>query len=295
MIELKITQNNSIDILNITKNNNILFRDKFSIFKFYNLFDKVINQKDDKIKIEIQNKKVNNKNTYLINLIDFSYTIDNLKFKKNTLIYNYIENKINSEPFNDLDKINQLLNDTFISILDKYNFKYSYEINNDLFKLLISNFDIDFKIDDDDIYNKITFLLDDLINSKLNTTFIIFYDSNLIDISCDKYENVYCFNCSLMKNIDEYNLIFSNCFNNFNFDILYDCIIKKWPIEYNDELLYKNINYYFQNCYILDSFKTDNIYLIILTKIINELYDFKQECIVNSIVLNNNIKSFLTS
>lgn len=295
MIELKITQNNSIDILNITKNNNILFRDKFSIFKFYNLFDKVINQKDDKIKIEIQNKKVNNKNTYLINLIDFSYTIDNLKFKKNTLIYNYIENKINSEPFNDLDKINQLLNDTFISILDKYNFKYSYEINNDLFKLLISNFDIDFKIDDDDIYNKIIFLLDDLINSKLNTTFIIFYDSNLIDISCDKYENVYCFDCSLMKNIDEYNLIFSNYFNNFNFDILYDCIIKKWPIEYNDELLYKSINYYFQNCYIVDSFKTDNIYLIILTKIINELYGFKQECIVNSIVLNNNIKSFLTS
>ena len=84
MKELKFEINNHINNILIQKNNNIIYKDKMKILEFYSVLQEGINKNKD---VFISNNKLNNKEYFLINLMDITSIIENIKYNKGSLLY----------------------------------------------------------------------------------------------------------------------------------------------------------------------------------------------------------------
>ena len=89
MKELKFEIDNHINNILIQKNNNIIYKDKMKILEFYSVLQEGINKNKD---VFISNNKLNNKEYALINLMDITSIIENFKYNKGSLLYEYIKN-----------------------------------------------------------------------------------------------------------------------------------------------------------------------------------------------------------
>ena len=87
MKELKFEIENHINNILIKRNNNIIYKDKIKILEFYNILQQGINKNKD---VFISNNKINNKEYALINLMDITSIIENFKYNKGSLLYEYI-------------------------------------------------------------------------------------------------------------------------------------------------------------------------------------------------------------
>ena len=94
MKELKFEIDNHINNILIQKNNNIIYKDKIKILEFYNILQQGINKNKD---VFISNNKINNKEYALINLMDITSIIENIKYNKGSLLYEYINLIVNNK------------------------------------------------------------------------------------------------------------------------------------------------------------------------------------------------------
>ena len=87
MKELKFEIDNHINNILIQKNNNIIYKDKIKILEFYNILQQGINKNKD---VFISNNKINNKEYALINLMDITSIIENIKYIKEVYYMNIL-------------------------------------------------------------------------------------------------------------------------------------------------------------------------------------------------------------
>lgn len=70
------------------------------------MFDEVLNDKEVTIKIAIGNQNITTKNYVLVNLLDIEAIINQFKYKKGSLIYEYVNIILENVDINIVDEIN---------------------------------------------------------------------------------------------------------------------------------------------------------------------------------------------
>ena len=244
MKELKFEIDNHINNILIQKNNNIIYKDKMKILEFYSVLQEGINKNKD---VFISNNKLNNKEYFLINLMDITSIIENIKYNKGSLLYEYINLIVNNKE-EYLNKIENIVDNLMHDINSSVDFDISWEFNNSLFKILTSLTDINVNIKIKELNTIVNNLLDCVVKYNSNKIYIIFIDKGLININLNN-DNLYIFNInSNVENINDYNLLFLDNYYEFNLNVLLDNIKLNWNKEYNDnyilDLLKDFINIY---------------------------------------------------
>lgn len=272
MNELKIYDNDHIFSIIIKQYNYILYKNKIDIMKFIKLFYDSIEKNTE---IYINNNLITSKEYVIINLMDTMNIVNNLKYNKNTLLYEYLKLLINNNSEMEIVNINNLIVKDFSKIIKKSKLNIVFDINDSLFEIFNATLDINFKYNFIDVERNINILLNYILKSNPEKKFIIFLDTNLLKIKL-KQNNFYLFDITDNYDIKKYNLFFNNDFQNFEYKILIDNIKLSWPKAYKDDeielSLYKYINLYFKN----DSLTIKDENIKIVNSIFNKLYNFSQ-------------------
>lgn len=252
MKELKFEIENHINNILIKKNNNIIYKDKIKILEFYNILQQGINKNKD---VFISNNKINNKEYSLINLMDITSIIENFKYNKGSLLYEYINLIVNNKE-EYLDKIEDIVDSLMQDIKDNVDLSISWEFNSSLFKTLSSLVDIDININIKELTVVINEILDYIMKYNSNKIYIIFIDKSLININFNN-DNLYIFNVNNnIEDLNDYNLLFLDNYYEFNLNVLLENIKLNWNKEYNDDYIL-NLLKDFINIYL----KYDNIFI----------------------------------
>lgn len=252
MKELKFEIENHINNILIKKNNNIIYKDKIKILEFYNILQQGINKNKD---VFISNNKINNKEYALINLMDITSIIENFKYNKGSLLYEYINLIVNNKE-EYLDKIEDIVDSLMQDIKDNVDLSISWEFNSSLFKTLSSLVDIDININIKELTVVINEILDYIMKYNSNKIYIIFIDKSLININFNN-DNLYIFNVNNnIEDLNDYNLLFLDYYYDFNLNVLLENIKLNWNKEYNDDYIL-NLLKDFINIYL----KYDNIFI----------------------------------
>lgn len=252
MKELKFEIENHINNILIKRNNNIIYKDKIKILEFYNILQQGINKNKD---VFISNNKINNKEYALINLMDITSIIENFKYNKGSLLYEYINLIVNNKE-EYLDKIEDIVDGLMQDIKDNVDLNISWEFNSSLFKTLSSLVDIDININIKELTVVINEILDYIMKYNSNKIYIIFIDKSLININFNN-DNLYIFNVNNnIEDLNDYNLLFLDYYYDFNLNVLLENIKLNWNKEYNDDYIL-NLLKDFINIYL----KYDNIFI----------------------------------
>jgi len=252
MKELKFEIENHINNVLIKRNNNIIYKDKIKILEFYNILQQGINKNKD---VFISNNKINNKEYALINLMDITSIIENFKYNKGSLLYEYINLIVNNKE-EYLDKIEDIVDGLMQDIKDNVDLNISWEFNSSLFKTLSSLVDIDININIKELTVVINEILDYIMKYNSNKIYIIFIDKSLININFNN-DNLYIFNVNNnIEDLNDYNLLFLDYYYDFNLNVLLENIKLNWNKEYNDDYIL-NLLKDFINIYL----KYDNIFI----------------------------------
>ncbi len=252
MKELKFEIENHINNILIKRNNNIIYKDKIKILEFYNILQQGINKNKD---VFISNNKINNKEYALINLMDITSIIENFKYNKGSLLYEYINLIVNNKE-EYLDKIEDIVDGLMQDIKDNVDLNISWEFNSSLFKTLSSLVDIDINVNIKELTVVINEILDYIMKYNSNKIYIIFIDKSLININFNN-DNLYIFNVNNnIEDLNDYNLLFLDYYYDFNLNVLLENIKLNWNKEYNDDYIL-NLLKDFINIYL----KYDNIFI----------------------------------
>ena len=282
-------------ILNLKQDNYIIYNNKINLYRFYYYFYELLENKNNNVEIYLGSKKISYKDTKLINIMDVEKLILNLKFEKNSMLYDCILKLLG---FVDIDEQNKIFSDISLIIdnLIKDNFNdLEYYIDDNFIKTVSSNLNIIFK--DDDINKNINNLLKKYITLDDSKTYIIFYESDFIQIKFKEYEynNVYFFDISKSNKLEKYNICLFDDFTDFNYNVLLDEIEKNWPQSFNKNDV-KNVLNHFYHIYVSNiNYYSDKIDEIILNKVLNIIYKNNRTIEYDVSRIDNNIINFLTN
>lgn len=292
MINFKILFNDKEIDLNIKRNNNILYQNKKPILELYSYFDEVINEKNDDINISFDYKKITSSNCILINLMDVDSIINNGKFKKGSILWEYINSLIENIDENNISDLNTYLESFFSKVKEASIVEYNSFFDIDVVKLYNNFINIKPQIDTCVLYNKLLEMLDVLIKKKLNKTFIIFIDNNINVNIIKDYENIYLFDISKNKNSDKYNLICIDELKEINFDILLNTLEDHWPIECDKKSIMEYLNNYFNTYLNNEKVVVNNDNDLIIALLLNKIYELNQEIICDLSHISKVVQSF---
>lgn len=271
----------------INKNNSILYYDKKSLLTFYKLFYDCLVQKQN-TEIVIEYKNVTPKEFRLINLMDIESILKMNKYQKDSILYDYIQEKIGNIEASSKELYDNIY-DFFSNIID---INVDLITNENINKLFNAVFDV-LPLNNKKEYILLK-LLKTIIIKNPTTNFIIFYDSSFLDLQIDE-NNICKFDVSTKNDIKKYNIFLTlediKC---FNYNLLLEQIMNEYPIEYNKDTLIENINNYFKYYFGNSTIDTLNIDIALIAKIIDKLYSLNQNIVIKN-SMNNIIKSFLST
>lgn len=282
MINLKITGKLEENI-QIKKDNKIKVINYDKYIDFYTHFYKRNN-------IYIENKEITKKDCVFIDASSIYSIILEMKFKKGTLLYEYV-----SSVYNNID----------IGIKDEFyqSFIKQVEILNDLVDNDISIIPEDsienvvlqnayVEMENDTLIEEFTKIYNFIISNNINITYIIFYNSQIINIA-KTYDNCYTFDINNYLDIKDYNLIIVDEIREFNYKMLVEYLKNIWPVNYIEEEEENLIAEYFNYVIYLKEFVTQKEKQFLMTKILNKEYKIKQEVECNKLIFDSIIKSYI--
>lgn len=275
----------------ISKNNKIIYKTEKDKNNLINKFYKVLIEKDENYKILIDKKNINSKNTILINLIDFTNIIENLKYKKGMLLYLYINNIISKKSI-DYNKIIEEFKNYYEEKLSDIEIAFSLEeeiIEEKVFNAIFSlNIDINF----DSYQEKVITILNELIKQDFAKNYICLYNSSYITIDYN-YNNLFLFDLNENISIFDQNIMIDNSIKNTNIDLLIEEVKEKFPILIEEQKIKELITHYFKYFYKKDIINSDNRELIIISLIFNDIFSQEKNIIYENKKVTN-FKSILT-
>lgn len=293
MIELKIDNNDLNESIYIRKSNGIIFTSKLDLLNFYNYFDSSLIEKNENLKIYINNKKLSSKDYILINLMDITSIIESLKFKKGSLLYEYISLLFNNDDIEEISNIESFIEELFLKRKNNFPFKCNYDFNVDVWKLINCTLNIYTNIKTEEINKTILNIINRLMELKFDKTYIVFYDSSMINLDISNYDNAYIFDISTKIPFEDYNILLNNEFKNIDTIALTEKLQLNWPTPIKEKEIKHLLNNYISDYFLKEKIITYDESYIYLIKLLNKYYDLNKILSTNFNNLSNITKSFL--
>lgn len=289
---MRIDSNNvSCEDLFIVQNNSLLVINKVNFYNFMGLFYDLL-EKDNQGSIFIGNKKLDSKNVILINLIDVSSIYNQVRFKKGSLLYEYIVDEISESIKDKAEEISDYLDELFYKNTSRTLFEYNVNFSIDIQKLFLTFSELDLDLSLYEYVKKVDNLLNRIIERNPKKTFIIFKDYEYFDLDFISRENVYVFEINSPK---EQNIIIANEVKNFDYEKTISYFKLMWPLDIEKKALSNLLNQYI-NLYLKNNLRiTDNPEIYIIDYFFNKLYnlDCKMELDTNTTYKSAAVKQFI--
>lgn len=241
MIELRILDEQlHIDNLYVENINHILVSNYYSLYSFLNTFF------TNDTAIFLGNRKIDNKTSYIINLLDYESISNQLQLKKGTLLYDYLMEEIceNVENFGIEEELEAILFNLVNKTIENKTIEYDIDFDIDIMKV-ITNY-IQFKIDlsIENYIKIIKKIITNLKNKNMKKSILIFVNTHIFGNSLDSLDNV-----TIFKFYDDAfpNIYIGSKIVNINQELLLNQLRINWPCEISDNLLRR----YIQN-FVLD-------------------------------------------
>lgn len=292
MLNLKIVDQYEKE-LNISKQNKILILNKLKFAEFYSFFYRVIKLKEKSVLIYLGNKLIDNKSVNLFSFMDITEILEQMNFKKGTLLYEYFISCFRLEENIDVDILLYDLVDIVKSVINNSGFDIDYEINEDVEKMLFSLVDFKLNYSFDNVVPLFLKILEDYLEKNNNKINIIFYDSELIDCDVSKFDSCYVFDISDKKDFTDYNILCWEKIDEFSLDSIMERLELLWPVEFDEEEVKESLINYFHSKRCLVKYKSKNETDIIVEKLLNKIYEQEDIDNFNNIIIRDNVKSFL--
>lgn len=178
----------------------------------------------------IGNKKIDSKNSIIINLLDYESISSQLQMKKGSLLYEYILSEINDfvQETNIEEDIETNLNILLKEVLKQKTIDYELYVNFDLSKLITNNSEISIDLN---IYNYIRHLkqlINNIRQKNIKKTIIIFLNIKIFGDLLDEISEIILFKyyTSTIPNI-----LIDEKVINVDIELLENNIRHNWPIE----------------------------------------------------------------
>ncbi len=239
IFELRINGDYILNDLYVKQLNNVATSNYKNLYKFLNCFFNNTNST-----VYIENKKIDSKTSYIVNLLDYEGISNQLVLKKGTLIYDYLFDEVSAQAENaDLsEKINFELKKLFEKTIMDKTIDYSIDFDADFTKIMSNYiiFDIDLEIDN---YIKIIKkLIQNIQNKKMKKTILILVNTHIFGDTLDDIENGIIFK---FNTINFPNILISNRIVNIDKDLLINQLHLNWPCEISNSEISKYLNYFF--------------------------------------------------
>lgn len=282
MINLKLAGQYEENI-QIEKNNKVLVINYNKYIEFYKYFYERAN-------VFLENKEITKKDCIFIDVTSVGAIIKELEFKKNSLLYDYMQIKYNEMDIIEKDKFY----DAFLKQIDflKNNINLEFDIipEDTIDKVVMQNIDVG--INYTNLIDEFKKILHFVLSYNFNKTFIVFYNSRFLEID-KELTNCYTFDFNSYLDAKEYNILITEEINELNYDFLIDYLKNIWPIEYYDDEIENLVNDYFRYGILSAKFVTRREKLYLLSVILNKKYNLNQEILCDKTIFDSIIKSFI--
>lgn len=292
-ISLEIEANNTIISLDITQDNKIIYDSYERVIILYKYFNDVINSKEEGIKITLNDRKVSTKDYILLNLVDLQNIINSIKFQKGTLLYEYYTNLLSDSNMELINNINDSIIELNEELKNKVIFNYKINSEIDINKLFSCGVDIIPNIDNNEIIDYLINILIETIKNKVDKIFIIFYNSEYINLDNIYFDNIYKFDLATKYIFNKYNILLLNEFHNIHHENLIEKLKLSWPIEYKPDEIENLINNNMSNYFKCNQINTNNNNVIIFIHLLNKYFNLNKKINTDYSKLDEIIKSFL--
>lgn len=295
MIKLKINGECDELFLRIRKDNHILIEGELGYMNFYLLFYRLIKDKQNNLGLNgyLDDRLINNKDFILINLTDLEEILAIIQYKKGNLLFDYINmNLLEKLSIIDNNFYNQI--DTIIEGIAQ-DLGVDYQLEENSLKLIQTLIQISVSSSDYfSILKTVNKILCKILSTVDNKKYIVFYNSNIIDIDFSQYQNCYSFDINQQLEISKYNMLSTNKIKEFHLDMIQEQVKLLWPMEYTNEVICYYLKRYFKYYLGFKEVELTDKNEIIIASIIKKIFDFNQLIVYDSSLLEYNIKSFLT-
>lgn len=268
----KIRRKNNIKILN---------------YEEYLKFFITIYKKD---KVYIENSEIKSKDYLVVDLTSPFSIMKNFEYEKEAILYDYINTcytEVSEEEKIEIhNKLTQIIKK--LEINTELNIKLDLEEN--IIKYIKQNLTIENNINN--ISESINKIIKKNIEFNPKVTYIIFYNSNIIDINIEE-DKIYLFDVNQNKEIKEYNMIISKEVDEFIYDLLISQIKNIWPIEYNEGEIEELLNEYFKFYSNETKIVPKDEKILIISKIMNNLYKLNKKIEYYPSIKNNAISCYI--
>lgn len=279
--------------LSIVKDNKIFIQNKLEYFRFFNSFYQVLKLKRKEVRIVLDKKTIDSKNTILLSLCDFSEILENLEWKKGSLFYEYVSFIINDLNCLDNDMLLYDMENIIKNILNQSKLNIDYEIEEDIEKHILNLTQFQLHYDINDLLVIITKLFKNYIEKNLTKNFVIFYDSELLPLDFSMYDSCYSFDVSKNIDFENYNLICEKEMKEFDLEIINNKLESIWPIDYKRSIIMIYIREYFIKSSSNMVFVAHNEQEYLTYLLMDKIYDNNSKIEYQDFVISDNVKSFL--
>lgn len=292
MINLELTNKSSQRTIDINKNNHILIVDYKGYLEFYSYFYELLVSKNKNYKIRLSNKNLDCKNSIFLDFTSVLNIYMSFSYKKGTLLYEYVMSKYgeieeftSSKLFESFEEVRKKLsaqeNDLFFDTTDDFD------------KLLQQVFEVSY--DNSKIIDILKRLLFYYIKLNIGKVVIVFVNSKIIDVPFGEYDNVYVFDIAVLDDYKKYNLISYYFIRELDFNLIKDRIYGLYPLSIDSETVRKYFFLYFKFVIYSKSIYVYSNEEILMYSLLNKCVGIKQRVVPINFVVNNDIKSFLTT
>lgn len=282
MINLKFAGQYEENI-QIEKDNKVCVVNYNKYIEFYKYFYERTN-------IFLENKEITKKDCVFIDVTNVGSIIKELEFKKNTLLYDYIQIKYDEMDIMEKDEFYESFLKQLNTLKKSINLEFDIIPEDTIDKVVMQNINIDIKYEN--LIEEFKKILQYLLSYNFNKTYFIFYDSRLLDINKDLV-NCYSFDFNPHLNACEYNILIINEVKELNYDNLINYLKALWPIDYYDDEIENLVDDYFKYGIHLSKFITKKEKLYLLGAILKKNYSLNQEISCNKTIFDSIIKSFI--
>lgn len=282
IIDLKISGEYEKNI-SIEKDNKL----KIINYKTYLDFYKHFYLKQD---LFIQNKEVNKKDFIVIDVTSIIGIIKQMEFSKGSIFYEFVINTYNDTSLDKKEPFYQEFLKQIDILKENLNVDFEFIEEDNIDKVIMQNIDIN--INFNILFETFLTILNKVVNENITKTYIIFYDSKILDIKLDS-DNYYLFDLNQYLDIDKYNLLISSDVQEFNINFLVNYIESIWPKGYEENEIRVLLKHYFKYLIYLNEFDTVSIELYILGIILNKTCGLNQKIVYTKPIDDNIIKSFI--
>lgn len=276
MIELKnVDLENGFSELYINNVNYVSTNNHKKLYYFLNLF---FNQDN---RLFLGNIKIDSKNTYLLNLLDYESISNQLILKKGTLLYEYIiGDLIEQAELSDIkeiieNKLEILLND----IVTNSNIEYKYNFNIDISKIINNYINISMDLSIENYLNIIKILIKNLKQKNMKKRIIVFINEKIFDNKLDDIEDIICFNFNSSKFP---NILIGDEIINVDLNLLVNQVILNWPCTIEIEKIELIILKFFKHIQINNDIYAQNIEEYIGFKLLTKILNLNMNILFNT-------------